>query len=184
MIGYDLPTKAEINGKEWDIRSDYRAALDIIGVMNDAELSDEERGIIVMAIFYPDFEDMNQSDYQEAINYVYWFIGGGEKDEAQQKKPRLIDWEQDFPLIVSPVNRVIGYEIRSIDYLHWWTFLSAYYEIGECLFSQVVGIRSKKAKHKKLDKSDEEFYKQNRKLVDFKQVYTQDEEDLMSQWLV
>ena len=50
MTGYDLPTKAEINGKEWDIRSDYRAALDIIGVMNDAELSDEERGIIVMAI--------------------------------------------------------------------------------------------------------------------------------------
>ena len=184
MIGYDLPKTAEINGKEWDIRSDYRAALDIITVMNDPELDDQERGMIVMTIFYPDFQDMNPSDYQEAIDYVYWFIGGGETDTEQQKKPRLIDWEQDFPLIVSPVNRVIGYEIRSTDYLHWWSFLSAYYEIGDCLFSQVVGIRSKKAKHKKLDKSDEEFYRANRKLIDFQQVYTQDEQDLMDQWLV
>lgn len=185
MTGYTLPTTADIGDRTYKIRSDYRAALDIIEVMNDAEIDNQSRGIITMTIFYEDFETIPKKDYQEAINYMYWFIGGGDDmDESQQKKPRLIDWQQDFPLIVSPVNRVLGYEIRAVEYLHWWTFLSAYYEIGECLFSQVVGIRQKKAKHRKLDKSDEEFYRANRKIIDIQQTYTPEEEDTISKWMV
>ena len=45
-----------------------------------------------------------------------------------------MDGEQDFPFIVGPVNRVLGKEIQSLKYLHWWSFLSAYTEIGDCTF--------------------------------------------------
>jgi len=54
--------------------------------------------------------------------------------KGPKRKAKLADWEQDFPLIVNPVNRVLGYEVRDCEYCHWWTFLSAYYEIGDCLF--------------------------------------------------
>ena len=101
-----------------------------------------------------------------------------------------MDWSQDFQLIVAPINRVLGYEIRSKEYdsntntggVHWWTFLSAYQEIGDCLFAQVVRIREKKAKGKALDKSDRDFYRKNRDLVDIKVHYTEIEDELVKQW--
>lgn len=129
-------------------------------------------------------------DYEAAIRECFWFINGGKYEESSKKKPRLVAWEQDFPYIAAPINRVLGYEIRAVEYdpetntggLHWWTFLSAYMEIGDCLFAQVVGIRSKKARGKKLDASDQEFYRRNRDLVDIKARYTEAEEELLKQW--
>ena len=65
-----------------------------------------------------------------------------------------MDGEQDFPFIVGPVNRVLGKEIRSLKYLHWWSFLSAYTEIGDCTFQKIVSIRSKRAKGMRLEKGE------------------------------
>ena len=107
-----------------------------------------------------------------------------ELNEQQTKKaPKLIDWEQNFAYIVAPINRVIGQEIRAIPYLHWWSFISAYYEIGDCLFAQIVSIRNKKARGKKLDKWEQEFYQNNRALVDLKTKYTDEENDVLNAWL-
>ena len=55
-------------------------------------------------------------------------------------------------------------------------------EIGECLFSQIVHIRQMKAEGKKLDKSDAEWYRRNRKIVDLKVKYTAQETDLLALW--
>ena len=38
------------------------------------------------------------------------------------------------------------------------------------------------AKGKRLDKADQEWYRQNRNLVDIKQVFTKEEKDVMQQW--
>ena len=93
-----------------------------------------------------------------------------------------MDWEQDFQYIVAPINRVVGCEVRAVDYLHWWTFISAYYEIGDCLFAQIVRIRQLKSKGKKLDKADQEFYRENRRLVDIKIKYTEADELALNKW--
>ena len=76
----------------------------------------------------------------------------------------------------------MGVEIRSVEYLHWWSFLSAYYEIGDCVFAQIVRIRNLKARGKSLDKADREWYQQNRELVDLKTTYTEQENELLKQW--
>ena len=94
----------------------------------------------------------------------------------------MVDWEQDFPYIIAPINRVLGQEIRSVPYLHWWTFISAYYEIGDCTFAQIVSIRDKKARGKKLEKAEAEWYKKNQNLVDFRKVYSDTEKDFLKQW--
>ena len=180
---YDLPTAVEVNGTEYQIRSDYRDILTIIEALSDAELSEEEKAEAMLDIFYPGFAEMPQSDYEEAIKQCAKFINCGEEQREEKRGPKLMDWQQDFPLIVSPVNRVLGQEVRSVEYLHWWTWVSAYQEIGDCTFAQVVGIRNKKAKGKKLDKSEQEFYKQNRHLVDFKRQYTEQDEDVISKWV-
>lgn len=187
-MGYELPKSVEIDGVEVSIRYDYRVILDIFEALNDPELDDQERAFAVLQMFYPEFEKL--TDYESAINELFRFINGG-KEEEQKKAHKLVDWEQDYQYIVAPINRVLGYEIRSVDYdmatntggVHWWTFLAAYMEIGDCLFAQIVGIRDKKSRGKKLDKADQEFYRKNRDIVDIKVRYTEAEDQLVKMWI-
>ena len=179
---YDLPKSLTVCGREYAVRSDFREVLDIIGILNDEELDNRERAFVTLLFFYPDFKEMPPEHYQEAIERCYWFINGGKDEKPGEKAPRLLDWEQDFPFIISPVNRVLGHESRVDEYLHWWTFLSAYMEIGECTFAQIVHIRDARCRGKPLDASDKEWYRRNRDIVDLKTRYTGAEEDLFKKW--
>lgn len=182
MESYALPRSAEIGGARYAIRSDYRCILDIIGVISDPEINNSERTHVALSLFYPDYASMPVADFDAAIAFLFDFIAGGDRDESAPK-PKLMDWEQDFQLIVAPVNRIMGLEVRDLDYLHWWTFLAAYYEIGDCMFAQVVAIRKKRAQGKKLDKADREFYRGNRDIIDLRARTTPDEEAVLGRWV-
>lgn len=186
-MDYGLPKSVDIGGEEFSVRYDYRVILEIFEALNDPELDDQDRAIAVLQMFYVDFDAL--TDYEGAIKACFEFINGSDAKE-QKKGLRLVSWEQDFRYIVSPVNRVLGKEIRDIEYdpeantggLHWWTFLSAYMEIGDCLFAQIVRIRDKKARGKRLDKAEQEFYRKNRDLIEIKTKYTESENDLIKMW--
>lgn len=188
-MGYGLPKSVEINDQNFSIRYDFRVILTIFEVLDDEELSDEERAYTALKLFFVDFD--NIPDYDEAIGKMFWFINGGKTPDDKKKDPELIDWEKDFPLIISPINRVLGEEIRGSEYdpdenvggVHWFTFLSAYMEIGDCLFAQVIRIRELKAKGRALDKSDREFYRRNKDVVDIPKRISREEADTLSAWL-
>lgn len=166
---YSLPKKAKIADTELDIRYDFRVMMDIFEVLAMDDLSEQEQLYVALSYFYPQFPDLPDAPtYQESVSYLFWFMNGGRTGGKGKGKtsPKLVSWADDFPYICSAVNRVLGYDCRGADEVHWWTFLGAYMEIGECFFSQIVAIRSKKAKNQKLDKTDQEFYKENKDLVD------------------
>ena len=179
---YDLPTSVTINDREYQIRSDYRAILDICTALTDPECTQREKGYILLDIFYTEFDTMPEEDYEQAIKECFDFINIGKADDNKRHPPKLMDWEQDFQYIVAPIHRVLGQEIRSIPYLHWWTFISAYFEIGDCTFAQIVRIRDQKAKGKKLDRFDADWYKEHRDIVDIKTKYTDAENELLKNW--
>lgn len=179
-----LPTSLDVNGAKYKIRSDYRAALDIFAALADPELNSLEKGVALLEILYIDFSAMPTEHYGPAIKAAKIYLNGGEETSQQIKRPQVVDWEKDFKYIVAPINRVIGAEIRAIEYLHWWTFISAYYEIGDCTFAQIVRIRNQKAKGKPLNKTDAEWYRQNRDIVDIKTRYSEEEEKILEAWKV
>lgn len=179
---YDLPASLEVCGTEYNIRSDFRAVLDIFAALMDCELDNQEKAFVALKIFYPDFDQMPSEHFEEALKRCFWFINCGDENTQNRKVPKLMDWEQDFQYIVAPINRILGKDIRGMKYLHWWSFISAYYEIGDCLFAQIIRIRDQKARGKTLDKADREWYQKNRQLVDFKATYTEAEQDIFKQW--
>lgn len=182
-MNHTLPTSLTVGGVEYNIESDFRAALDIFAALNDPELDDRDKSLTVLIILYKQIEDMPPEDYQEALEAALVFLNGGAEERPQkQKSPVLVSWEQDFNYIVSPINHIIGQDVRGLQYLHWWTFLSAYYEIGDCTFAQIVRIRDQKARGKKLDKADAEWYRKNRDLVDIKMTYTKKEKEAFAEW--
>lgn len=178
---YELPKSLTVCGSEYEIRSDYRAVLDICAALSDNKLDDQDKALVALDIMYPAFAEMPPEHYQEAIQQCFWFINCGD-DDQNRKAPKLMDWKHDFRYIVAPINRVVGQDVRSIPYLHWWSFISAYYEIGDCTFAQIVRIRDRKARGKTLDKMDREWYNRNRSLVDLPTNYTEAENEILKLW--
>lgn len=172
MIG-KLPTTLDIDGKEYKIRTDYRIVLTIFEAFNDIELKDNEKIYVMLELLYEE----KPNNLEEAIKQANWFLDGGKQYEEFNKTKKVMDWEQDESIIFSAVNKVAGYETRSKEYIHWWTFLGYFSEIGEGLFSTVINIRQKKNRGKKLEKYEQEFYKNNKQLIDLKQKYTTEEQN-------
>lgn len=171
---WDFPTSLNIGGVDYEIRTDYRAVLDLFTALSDPELTDEDEQVtaymqnrVIMEIMFPQCDDIPLEHMQEALEKVTEFIDMGISDD--RKKPKTMDWEQDAPILIPAINRVLNCEIRAQKYIHWWTFLGAYMEIGESLFSNIVHIRQKKASGKKLEKWEQDFYNDNKSLIDFKQ---------------
>lgn len=164
---YELPKSVEIDKKEYAIRSDYRAALDILAVFNNSELQmgvfGDERALCAMMIFYPDFEQIE--DQEEAFKKLIWFIDHGDKGIGKNAGMQLYDFEKDESMIAPAVGQVLCCRIRDVEYLHWWDFLDAFYQIGDGMFAQVVNVRQKRAKGK-MTKDDKSFYANNKEIID------------------
>lgn len=180
MIGR-LPKTLKVNGTDYEIRSDFRTAMTIFQAYSDPELDMQAKAEVLIKCIYKQYQSIPVIDHYEAYTQAIWFLDGGEEHKEPTSNKKVIDWEQDEKMIFSAVNKVAGYETRSVDYLHWWTFLSLFSEIGECLLSSVIGIRNKKNKGKKLDKADQEFYKENKKLIDIKRKVSIEENNQLNE---
>lgn len=178
---FGLPKSVEIDGKSYSIRSDFRAILDIVTALSDADLTDSDKIVILLSIFY---DDEIPENTEEAIKKCFWFISCGDDsfDKERRKTAKVMDWEQDFPVLIGSINSVAGFEVREKDYMHWWTFIGYYMNLGECTFSHIVSIRQKIAKHKKLEKWEKEFYNDNRDKIDIKTRYSEQENSLVDMW--
>ena len=173
---YGLPKSLMVNGTEHPIRWNYEAVLDIISALNDPELEDSEKAYICLFILYEDFEEIRAEDYDAAFRAANDFIDNGVGDE-RKGNVKMVDFEQDARLMFPAINRVAGKEIRQEEGIHWWTFLGWFMEIGDCTYSQVLSIRSKKSRGKNLEKWEQEFYDRNRKTVDIQVRLTEEEKE-------
>ena len=178
---WELPTSISVNNTEYAIRTDYRAVMDLLTAFSDKEMlgeSEEEsniiRALLVLNILFID--EVKPEDQNEAIKKAIEFIDMSIESSRDVKKPTLMDWEQDAPLIIPAINKVLGREIRADKYMHWWTFLSAYMEIGECSFTHIINIRDKKAKGKKLEKWELEYIQEHKEIVLLKEKLTEKEQ--------
>lgn len=72
-----------------------------------------------------------------------------------------MDWEQDAKIMFPAINTAAGYEVRSVPQLHWWTFMGYFMEIQKGVYATVLSLRQKKAKGKKLEKWEKEFWSAN-----------------------
>ena len=175
MIG-ELPTQLWVGEKEYEIRTDFRDILTIITAFNDPDLEDYEKMFACLYILYKDFEDIPKEEYEEAYNEAIRFIDCGEEPK-EGKTPRLMDWEQDERILFPAINTVAGYETRSSQYVHWWTFMGYFMEIREGVFSQVLSLRQKKTKGKKLEKWEQEFWRSNKDLCILKPKLSKEEQE-------
>lgn len=162
MIGI-LPKSLEVGGQYYKINSDYRVILNLFEVLQSGELSDLEKAYITVKSVYIDV--IPDKLFFDAVKKAYWFCDGGDVPKSEPAKVKLIDYKHDEGIIFPAVNKAAGCEIRAVPYLHWWTFLGYFGEIGEGLFSTVLNIRHKRAEGKKLEKWERDFLRKHKEMI-------------------
>ena len=164
MLG-QLPQTLKVCNREYEIRSDFRNILKIIAAYNDKDLSDQEKVFVCLRRIYKDLDALpkNEDVYVEAFKAASEFMECRLSED--KPSPKVVNWEKDEQLIFPAINKVAGMEVRSVPYMHWWTFLGYFQSIDrDDLWGVVLTIRQKKAKGKKLEKHEKDFYAANREL--------------------
>ena len=179
MMITDLPYTLTVDGEEKPIHCDFRDIITICNAYKDPDYTPLERTVIMLNNLY--VEDFTQFiNLDEAIERATWFIDWGKEYEHKEDSLCLMDWEQDYNLIISAVNNKVNViDVRELPFMHWWTFLGYFSDRGECQFSSVTEIREKLAKGKKLEKWEREIVRENRDTIFLKDKATkQFEEEL------
>lgn len=183
MIGA-LPETLTVGGEGYHIRTDYRSILQVFEAFQDPDLQPEEKWIVAIYLLFENFscaDDVLEAaqdgfDLGEAMKQISWFISAGQPEKQVLEQPTY-NWTQDEQMIFSAINKVAGQETRELEYLHWWTFLGYFNEVGEGTFSFIVGIRHKLNNSKKLEKHEKEFLSHNEELVLMKKPLTKEEQE-------
>lgn len=191
---FDLPTSIFIEGVEYPIRNrgDFRMVLDCFEALSDSELDTDYRIMTGLIIFYDGMRDEDDvlttfgNNIEQAVKKMYDFFNCNQpKAPGAVMKHKLVDWKQDAQLIAGAVNSVAGKEIRAEAYLHWWTFMGYYLNIGDSAFATIVSIRHKIKSGKKLENHEKEFKRDNPQYFVWDSQATEDnqmEDYLRSLW--
>ena len=182
MIG-QLPRSLTVGGVSYPIETDYRNVLVFLAACQDPELSEHEKlEILVRRLYRKACHEITAKAMEEAVRQAQWFVDCGKQEESQKPPLKIIDWEQDEAIIFPAVNKIAGGETRSQPYIHWWTFMGYFMEIEEGTFSTVLAIRQKRAKGRKLEKWEQDFFRNNKGLCELKKRYTAEEQAEIDYW--
>ena len=110
---YELPTSLVVGGIRHEIRSDYRAVLDILAALSDHELSDADKLNVLLNIFYIEVPE----NIEDAVKQCFLFINRFQP-ENDSSQPKLMDWDKDFNFIADAITVKTGHDIRAAEYIH------------------------------------------------------------------
>lgn len=173
MSAWTLPVTVAVGGQLFSVRSDFRAVLDALAALGDAELPPLFRRQAFLQIFYPDWQALPSKE--EALHAALQWVNLG-RPVRPAAQPPLLDWQKDAALIAPAVDQVLGYSCRACAYLHWWDFIGAYENIrAEGLFATVVAIRAKRARGQALEKAERAFFQQHREFFEAAELEPEEE---------
>ena len=167
---WTLPTQAALGGGAYAIRTDYRDILELLrwlGGQADPALDQAERWYVAMGLFYPEFAAMPQEVWPRATEFLTEFLAAGHR-AAPKRGPPLMGGQEDGPLIAAGISRAAGQDVRTLPYLHWWSFLALFDAIGEGSFATVVAIRDKLRRGKRLENWELDYYRTHREAVELR----------------
>jgi hypothetical protein len=132
----------EIGGVEYPINTDFRDCLRVILAFEDPDLTGYEKQMILLDNLYPEPIE----DTQAAFTMGMKFLNGGKviDNDEEGGGPRLYSFEKDANIIFAAFRATHGIDLQNIEYLHWWSFLSLFMDLGaDTTFCNLIGLRKR-----------------------------------------
>jgi hypothetical protein len=133
-----LPEAVLIGGVATPINTDFRACLRVVLACEDAELTDFEKQMILLANLYPAPPADPAAAYRMGVKFL---DGGHEAEGAGQSGPRVFSWDKDQELMYAAFRQTHGIDLSTAN-LHWWQFLALWMDLGaDTAFCQLTALR-------------------------------------------
>ena len=187
LIDY-LPTKFEIDGKEYEINYDFRTSILFCLLMNDPELTEEEKISQGLRLYYP----IIPSNIEEAYKKILFFYSRGKEENNKKVKQgkrifkrntkKAYDFEADSDLIFSAFMTQYNINLNR-ENLHWWEFMALFNslkddtEIVKIMNYRTIDVNSIE------DKKERKMYKQLQDYYSLENTITTEEKQLLEQKL-
>ena len=171
-----LPSKIRVSDEICDINADYRTCLKIILAYEDEELTMSEKHMILLNLLYKKVP----KNIENAILQGIKFLDCGEQLKRNSSL-KLYSFSKDAKYIYSAMSQVCHCDLEDISFLHWWKFCYYFLDISaDSSFSNIIGLRQKKAKGK-LSKEEKEIYLKSREIfdLDYSSEETEEESEFM-----
>jgi hypothetical protein len=176
------PKYVETNGKQFEINTDFRIALECSEISRNQAIGDNEK---CLAIIYKLFGEKGLEDHENryklftlAIKYLK--CGETTSDDTTNDKEPSMDFEQDEGYIKASFMSDYGIDLDKAN-LHWWQFNDLLKGLTEdCILNRVRYIREEPLTDKK--GKELEKWKEMKKQVELRHVKTKEEKDLDDQW--
>ena len=166
---YQLPQTVTLEGVSYDLNTDFRVILKIFRAFADESMSPMLRWLVALRLFYR--QPVPLCHRQAAMEYLGEFLRCGAEETPGEP---LFCWQRDACAIIAGVNAAAGQEVRAAKYIHWWTFLGWFHAMPPGTFSAILSIRQKLRKGQKLQTHEQEFYRENKRLVDLRPPQDED----------
>lgn len=177
-----LPTAVEIDGREYELNTDFRTCLNIILAFEDTELTDYEKRIVMLGLLYKEVPD----NIREAIRLGVKFLNCGEEDKQEASNAetkRVFSFNKDAKYIYTAIKQTHDVDLESIEYLHWWKFYYMFLDINEdCFFSRILYYRNQR-NHGKLTKEEREYCAKIHDILELPHTETSEEKAAKSDFM-
>ena len=160
-----LPSSVKIDSTEYEINSDFRTSVLFSLLIEDDNLSEEEKVLQALNLYYPVVPDNSE----KAIEQIKWFYSCGKLDnpignkKARAISKKVFDFEVDANYIYSAFMSQYNIDLQDIEQLHWWKFKALLEGLKEDnKLSKIIEYRSVDLSKIK-DKEQRKFYKDMQK---------------------
>lgn len=163
----DYPDQAEVNGKRYEIRTNFRNSILFELMMQDSSLSSTEKVRKGLYLYYP----VVPYDMSAAVDAALWFYRCGKEENTVQKrmaarrgKNPVYSFEHDAGLIYAAFLLAYNIDLQDIQYMHWWRFRFLFNSLPkDCEFVRAMEYRSIDI-NDKMPKEQKDFYKKMKRL--------------------
>lgn len=177
-----VPISVDIEGEKYEINSDFRTSILFELLMQDSEVSEEDKIIHALDLYYSTLPN----DLNEAVEKLLWFYRCG-KDEVEGKgygkgkSEQIYSYDYDDDYIYSAFLDQYGVDLQDIEYLHWWKFKAMFKALKED--NEIVKIMGYRAMDlsKIKDKEEKSYYKKMKELYKIPSNISKDEKEKLNQ---
>lgn len=140
-----IPTSVKINNRRYRIRTDFRNSIQFDQLMQDDEVSDDDKLPLALNLYYP----VIPRDIKKAVKKMLWFYKCGKEKEEIKKSingksdKQIFSFEYDAEYIYAAFLDQYGIDLQDIEDLHWWKFKAMFKGLKEDnLISKIIGYRA------------------------------------------
>ncbi|WP_373899278.1 bacteriophage Gp15 family protein [Haloimpatiens sp. FM7315] len=177
-----VPTNVEIEGKEFEINTDFRTSVLFELLMQDNNVNEEDKIYMALELYYPEIP----LNINEAVEQMLWFYRCGKdiresKGTGKGKSTQIYSFEYDDDYIYSAFLDQYGVDLQDIEYLHWWKFKAMFNALKED--NEIVKIMGYRAMDlsKIKDKEEKVHYKKMKELYKIPSNINKDEKEKLEE---